>query len=123
MLYLCNGLWPLPSMSEAGLLQGAVVIKRSTKWFPVVYTALIGFACLAVFVGGYEAGQGNPTVRTVVTQRPRISSHATLTQVLENTEGAAYVHGGRLSELPGFLCAGWTNGANGHGWVTLVCTK
>jgi hypothetical protein len=40
-----------------------------------------------------------------------------------NIVGKPYVSKGQLSELPGFLCSAWTNGAKGHGWILLECVK
>lgn len=98
-------------------------LPKSTLWLPVLWTALIAFGVAALFFGGYEAGQGNPTVRVVhAAGRPPISPSASLAQVRANIAGKSYVHG-VLSELPGFVCDGWTNGKAGHGWIVLVCSK
>lgn len=98
------------------------LLKRSTRWIPVIYAVLVAVGATALFFGGYEYGQGFPVVTVVHTARPTISPAASLAQVRANIAGKPYVHGG-LSELPGFTCDGWTNGKAGHGWIVLVCAK
>jgi len=96
-------------------------IKPSKRWFAPVYIGLFAIAYGAAFEGG-RLSYAPPAPKVVAVSRPFISAKATLAQVDANFSGKPYWHGA-ISELPGFLCKGWTNGANGSGWVVLVCSK
>ena len=88
--------------------------------FAFLYLLLAAIALGSAFVTGIEIG--TKPAKTIVQKvdRPRISSQASTAEVEANFSGKPYVHAA-LSELPGFDCKGWTNGANGSGWVTILC--
>lgn len=97
-------------------------MRKSRRWIPAVYVLLALALYAAAFAAGLLEHAPLTRVRTVHVVRPPISARASLAQVAANFAGRPYVHG-QLQELPGFDCYGWTNGANGSGWVVLRCSK
>jgi hypothetical protein len=97
-------------------------IKPSVKWIKPVEVGFVIIAWVAGAAFGILAWHTPPTPKPVVDTRALISSKASFTQVKANFEGKPYAQG-QFQELPGFFCEGWTNGANGHGWVVLRCSK
>jgi hypothetical protein len=97
--------------------------KPSARYAPLLELLFAFWVFGAGLATGLFAFHTKISTHTVAIQRPPISAKATLAEVNANIVGKPYVSKGQLSELPGFLCSAWTNGAKGHGWILLECVK
>ncbi len=92
--------------------------KRYVPWaFAVLYV----WGLLAIGAAGYQAGQGNPSVRTIHDTRPLITNDVPLAVVLGSFTGTPHQASGTLSEFPGLHCFDY--GASDGSWVALVCQR